>query len=79
MFDALMFECISTLMQVLVQGDADLMGKMVTVEIYETGKHFMKGKIVQNSEVITPGLKMPLAKGEISGATLQKVSALFNH
>merc|ERR1711973_369595 len=55
--------------QVLVQGDPDLMGKMVTVEIYETGKHFMKGKIVQDAEVVAPGLKNPLPKGTVSGAT----------
>jgi len=54
--------------QVLVKGDADLMGKMVSVEIYETGKHFMKGRIVEDSEVIAPGLKAPLPKGIVSGA-----------
>jgi len=54
--------------QVLVQGDPELMGKMVTVEIYETGKHFMKGRIVENAEVVTPGLKAPLPKGVVSGA-----------
>lgn len=53
--------------QVLVKGEPDLMGKMVTVEIYETGKHFMKGHLVDNSEVISPGLKQPLPKGIVSG------------
>jgi len=55
--------------QVLVQGSPDLMGKMVTVEIYETGKHFMKGKVVEDAEVVAPGLKDPLPKGTVSGAT----------
>ena len=48
------------------------MGKMVEVEIYETGKHFMKAKLVDNSEIINPGLKSPLMKGEVSGV-LDKV------
>lgn len=54
--------------QVLVKGDPDLMGKMVTVEIYETGKHFLKGHLVDNSEVVSPGLKNPFPKGAVSGA-----------
>jgi len=53
--------------QVLVKGDEDLMGKMVQVEIYETGKHFMKSRLVENSEIVTPGLNAPLLKGKVSG------------
>lgn len=44
------------------------MGKMVEVEIYETGKHFVRGRLVENSEVISPGLSEPLPKGVVSGA-----------
>lgn len=50
-----------------MKGDKDLMGKMVHVEIYETGKHFMKSRLVENSEIVTPGLNAPLQKGEVSG------------
>ncbi|XP_047139175.1 threonylcarbamoyladenosine tRNA methylthiotransferase isoform X1 [Hydra vulgaris] len=53
--------------QVLIKAEPDLMGKLVEVEIYETGKHFIKGRLVNNSEVISPGLRTPLAKGAISG------------
>merc|ERR1711890_108633 len=53
--------------QVLVKGKPDLMGKMVTVEIYETGKHFMKGRLVDNCEVISPGSKNPFPMGIVSG------------
>ena len=59
-----------------MKGESDLMGKMVEVEIYETGKHFMKGKLLDNSEIINPGLKSPLMKGEVSGVS-DKVSYLI--
>nr|KAG5698331.1 hypothetical protein BaRGS_010917 [Batillaria attramentaria] len=36
---------LASVYQVLVPKDEDLMGKMVEVEIVETGKHFMKGRI----------------------------------
>jgi len=53
--------------QVLVEGDPDLMGKLIEVDIYETGKHFMKGKLVENSEIICPSGVEPLRHGEVSG------------
>ena len=52
------------------------MGKLVEVEIYETGKHFLKGRLVNNSEVISPGLRNPLTKGKISGL-LKNVTILL--
>lgn len=52
--------------QVLVPQDIDLMGKMVEVEIVETGKHFMKSKVAGSLKVA--GLTKPLEKGEISGS-----------
>lgn len=55
--------------QVLIKGEHELMGKMVEVEIYETGKHFMKGHLVDNSEVVSPGLKGALPKGAVSGVS----------
>jgi len=60
--------------QVLIKGDRELMGKMVEVEIYETGKHFMKGHLVDNSEVVSPGLKSALPKGTVSGISDGKAS-----
>ena len=44
-----------------------MMGKMVEVEVYETGKHFMKAHMV--GDVVSPGLKAPLPRGVVSGAT----------
>uniref|UniRef100_A0A8C9T4Z1 tRNA-t(6)A37 methylthiotransferase n=1 Tax=Scleropages formosus TaxID=113540 RepID=A0A8C9T4Z1_SCLFO len=61
--------------QVLVPKSPEFKGKMVEVEIYETGKHFMKGRPVEDSEVFTPSIAQPLRKGEVSG--LPNVSPLL--
>ncbi|XP_028393941.1 threonylcarbamoyladenosine tRNA methylthiotransferase-like isoform X2 [Dendronephthya gigantea] len=54
--------------QVLVRKDeGDLMGKMVEVVITETGKHFLKGKVLKNNPVHTPSIAPPFAKGVVSG------------
>ncbi|KAK7485362.1 hypothetical protein BaRGS_00023461 [Batillaria attramentaria] len=54
--------------QVLVPKDEDLMGKMVEVEIVETGKHFMKGRLLSpKEEAKRPDVPPPLMKGQISG------------
>lgn len=54
--------------QVLVRKDeGDLMGKMVKVLITETGKHFLKGKVLKDDPVHTPGIAPPMAKGVVSG------------
>ncbi|XP_008582858.1 PREDICTED: threonylcarbamoyladenosine tRNA methylthiotransferase-like [Galeopterus variegatus] len=45
------------------------MGKMVEVDIYESGKYFMKGQPVSDAKVYTPSISKPLAKGEVSGLT----------
>ncbi|NXB65660.1 CDKAL methylthiotransferase, partial [Struthidea cinerea] len=55
--------------QVLVPKDPLLMGKMVEVNIYEAGKHFMKGQPVSDARVQTASITRPLAKGEVSGLT----------
>ncbi|XP_060070385.1 threonylcarbamoyladenosine tRNA methylthiotransferase-like [Ylistrum balloti] len=59
--------------QVLVPQDEDFMGKLVRVEIVETGKHFMKGKVASKKEITQPSVPPPLKKGQISGvsSTLQ--------
>lgn len=49
--------------------DPLLMGKMVEVNIYEAGKHFMKGQPVSDARVHTASISRPLAKGEVSGLT----------
>ncbi|KAM7174270.1 threonylcarbamoyladenosine tRNA methylthiotransferase [Macrochelys suwanniensis] len=55
--------------QVLVPKKPEFMGKMVEVDIYEAGKHFMKGQPVSDANVFTPSITRPLAKGEVSGIT----------
>ncbi|XP_029446615.1 threonylcarbamoyladenosine tRNA methylthiotransferase [Rhinatrema bivittatum] len=55
--------------QVLVPKNPGFMGKMVEVNIYETGKHFMKGQPMSDAKVYTPSVTRPLAKGEVSGIT----------
>ncbi|XP_045440281.1 threonylcarbamoyladenosine tRNA methylthiotransferase isoform X3 [Pipistrellus kuhlii] len=55
--------------QVLVPKNPTFMGKMVEVDIYESGKHFMKGQPVADAKVYTPSISKPLAKGEVSGLT----------
>ncbi|NXG20409.1 CDKAL methylthiotransferase, partial [Grallaria varia] len=55
--------------QVLVPKDPLLMGKMVEVNIYEAGKHFMKGQPVSDARVHTASITRPFAKGEVSGLT----------
>lgn len=53
--------------QVLVPKRADFKGKMIEVDIYEAGKHFMKGRPVEDSKPFTPSIGVPLRKGEVSG------------
>ncbi|XP_054935708.1 threonylcarbamoyladenosine tRNA methylthiotransferase isoform X4 [Physeter macrocephalus] len=55
--------------QVLVPKNPTFMGKMVEVNVYESGKHFMKGQPVSDAKVYAPSISKPLAKGEISGLT----------
>ncbi|XP_076462834.1 threonylcarbamoyladenosine tRNA methylthiotransferase-like [Babylonia areolata] len=55
--------------QVLVPKDEDLMGKMVEVEIVETGKHYMKGRLLAPKweAAVRPDVPPPLQKGQVSG------------
>ncbi|CAH2284459.1 threonylcarbamoyladenosine tRNA methylthiotransferase isoform X1 [Pelobates cultripes] len=55
--------------QVLVPKESAFMGKMVEVNIYEAGKHFMKGSPLLHSKLYTPSISTPLAKGKVSGLT----------
>lgn len=54
-------------MQVLVPKRAEFKGKMIEVDIYEAGKHFLKGQPVEDSKPFTPSIAAPLRKGEVSG------------
>ncbi|XP_069549323.1 threonylcarbamoyladenosine tRNA methylthiotransferase isoform X2 [Brachyistius frenatus] len=53
--------------QVLVPKRAEFKGKMIEVDIYEAGKHFLKGQPVEDSKPFTPSIAAPLQKGEVSG------------
>ncbi|XP_021116227.1 threonylcarbamoyladenosine tRNA methylthiotransferase isoform X2 [Heterocephalus glaber] len=65
--------------QVLVPKNPSFMGKMVEVDIYESGKHFMKGLPVLDAKVYTPSISKPLAKGEVSGLTKEFRNRLGIH
>ncbi|XP_044282292.1 threonylcarbamoyladenosine tRNA methylthiotransferase [Varanus komodoensis] len=64
--------------QVLVPKSPAFMGKMVEVDIFEAGKHFMRGQPVLDASVFTPSITRPLAKGEVSGLTEELRQALEN-
>lgn len=65
---AFLFVSSLSVLQVLVPKDENLMGKLVTVEITETGKHFMKCRLVRDGEVKRPAtVPPPLPKGKVSG------------
>lgn len=53
--------------QVLVPKEENLLGKIVEVEIIETGKHYMKGQLSQTRIPSSPALSTPLPQGEVSG------------
>ncbi|CAL1526153.1 unnamed protein product, partial [Lymnaea stagnalis] len=70
--------------QVLVPMYEDLMGKFVRVKIIETGKHFMKGELLEEHSERQPDVPLPLKKGQVSGVTFivptKKPSiAIFHH
>ncbi|XP_073487242.1 threonylcarbamoyladenosine tRNA methylthiotransferase [Aquarana catesbeiana] len=64
--------------QVLVPKDPAFMGKMVEVDIYETGKHYMKAKPLSESKMYTPSITKPLEKGEVSGLPQESKSLQKN-
>ena len=61
-------------MQVLVPKDEHLLGKLVEVQITETGKHFLKCALTKN--VFRPDVPLPLKQGQVSGVS--QVSLIFN-
>ncbi|XP_059194953.1 threonylcarbamoyladenosine tRNA methylthiotransferase [Centropristis striata] len=60
--------------QVLVPKRAEFKGKMIEVDIYEAGKHFLKGRPVEESKPFTPSIAAPLQKGEVSGLMQEKMA-----
>ncbi|TMS10440.1 Threonylcarbamoyladenosine tRNA methylthiotransferase [Larimichthys crocea] len=60
--------------QVLVPKRAEFKGKMIEVDIYEAGKHFMKGRAVEDSKPFTPSIAAPLQKGEVSGLIQEQMA-----
>lgn len=45
----------------------DYLGKLVDVEIIETGKHYMRGRPIDTSRPLPPSIAEPLARGAVSG------------
>ena len=54
--------------QVLVPKDPSLMGKLVRVEILETCKFSMTGRLIEGPAK-SPGLASPMDHGQVSGVT----------
>ena len=59
--------CFCPCAQVLVPKRSEFKGKMIEVDIYEAGKHFLKGRPVEESKPFTPSIAEPLQKGQVSG------------
>ncbi len=54
--------------KVLVKKDPELMGKLVDVEIVDTCKFSMTGRLLSDKDsASSPGLSQPLKKGQVSG------------
>lgn len=62
----------------LVPKRAEFKGKMIEVDIYEAGKHFLRGRPVEDSEPFTPSIAQPLQKGEVSGLMQVKTHTLMH-
>lgn len=48
----------------------ELMGKMVEVKIVAAGKHFLKGELLEKSQILSPNNVLPLPQGKVSGVTV---------
>ena len=65
--------------QVLVPKDENLLGKMVEVDVVETGKHYLKGELVTQGEIKRPdNVPPPLKKGEVSGIEMEVMSTVLS-
>lgn len=41
----------------------------MTVRIVETGKHYLKGHLLSDKDIVQPDVPLPLKKGQVSGAS----------
>ncbi|XP_064164798.1 threonylcarbamoyladenosine tRNA methylthiotransferase isoform X2 [Anguilla rostrata] len=64
--------------QVLVPKTPQFKGKMIEVDVYESGKHFLKGRPVDMARVLTASIARPLEKGAVSGLTQEFGAPLQN-
>uniref|UniRef100_A0A8B9KWZ6 tRNA-t(6)A37 methylthiotransferase n=1 Tax=Astyanax mexicanus TaxID=7994 RepID=A0A8B9KWZ6_ASTMX len=64
--------------QVLVPKNPGFKGKMIEVDIYESGKHFMRGRPVVDAKVVTPSITQPLQRGEVSGLSQKSENNLLH-
>uniref|UniRef100_A0A2P2I1K8 Threonylcarbamoyladenosine tRNA methylthiotransferase n=1 Tax=Hirondellea gigas TaxID=1518452 RepID=A0A2P2I1K8_9CRUS len=55
--------------QVLVPKEQDYLGKTLQVVISETGKHHLKGRVLDPAAIVSPALATPLPQGAVSGNT----------
>ncbi|XP_077998583.1 threonylcarbamoyladenosine tRNA methylthiotransferase-like [Glandiceps talaboti] len=53
--------------QVLVPKLDNVLGKILEVQIVSTGKHYLIGELITETEVMTPSIAQPLPKGSVSG------------
>lgn len=67
MTNQVLHRAITLLLQVLVPKKEDYLGKLVEVEIVETGKHYMRGRPIDTSPPMPPSTAEPMAKGAVSG------------
>ncbi|KAG7257683.1 hypothetical protein CRUP_036072, partial [Coryphaenoides rupestris] len=55
--------------EVLVPKQPEFTGKMIEVDVYEAGKHFLKGRPADDRQPVTACIAEPLRKGQVSGLT----------
>ena len=62
--------------QVLVPKDPNLMGKLVRVEILDTCKFSMTGRLIVGPPAKSPGLASPMDQGQVSGMTAKVAKSI---
>lgn len=65
--------------QVLVPKDANLLGRMVEVDIVSTGKHYLMADLFKAGAVQRPvSVPPPLQHGQVSGVPAAQVRGVYN-
>lgn len=64
-------------LQVLLPKKEDYLGKLVEVEVVETGKHYMRGRPLDTSPPLPPSSVEPLARGAVSLLLLLNLSDIL--